>query len=239
LDVPRILEIARSAPDLPCLPPSPREGTARCRLGVALDAAFNFYYQVNFDILKEHGAELVPFSPLTDRALPDVDGLYFGGGYPEMFAPQLSQNGSMLASVHDFSRSERPVYAECGGLMYLCSKLRDMEGCSRPMTGIFQAEVEMTDRLQALAYVEVKVLRDNVLSKKGWSIRGHVFHYSRVTEAGQNEYAYDLQRESGIQGSRDGFLAGSSLASYAHLHFGANQDFAARFVQGCAASSRK
>jgi cobyrinic acid a,c-diamide synthase len=239
VDLPRVIEIARSAPELPCSPLPSRNRSTRCRIGVARDAAFNFYYEDNFDILGDHGAEIVPFSPLTDRALPEVDGLYFGGGYPEIFASQLSENRSMLDSVRAFSGSERPVYAECGGLMYLCTELKDLEGSGHRMTGIFDAQVEMTERLQALAYVEAKVLRDNILSKRGWSIRGHVFHFSRVTEAGEGDYAYDLGRESGIQGSRDGFCDGSALASYAHLHFGANQDFAARWVERCYASSRR
>ncbi len=239
LDIPRILEIANQASDMPCVPLHQSVRPSRCRIGVARDAAFNFYYEDNFDILRKFGAEIIPFSPLNDDIVPEVDGLYFGGGYPEISASRLSENKSMLSSVKRFSDSGRPVYAECGGLMYLCSELKDMEGRPKRMTGIFDAKVEMTDHLQALAYVQAKVVRDNVLSKKGWSIRGHVFHYSRVTESNERDYAYDLGKDSGIKGARDGFFTGSTLASYAHLHFGANQSFAVRFVDRCVALSGK
>ncbi len=239
VDVPRILKIARSAPELTCVPLREPSTDNQCRIGVAKDAAFNFYYEDNFDILRKHGAEIVPFSPLTEARVPDVDGLYFGGGYPELFAAQLSENASMLSSVRGFAASGRPVYAECGGLMYLSSELKDLEGMALPMTGIFHAKVEMTERLQALAYIEAKVVRDNILSKEGWEIRGHVFHYSRVTENQENDYAYDLGRARGIDGARDGFVSDSSLASYAHLHFGANQRFAARFVDNCVKRSKR
>ncbi|QLH74311.1 MAG: hydrogenobyrinic acid a,c-diamide synthase (glutamine-hydrolyzing) [Methanomassiliicoccales archaeon] len=237
LDVKRIIEIARSAKNIEDVVDDMPSGLKRCRIGVALDAAFNFYYVDNFEILRSLGAEIIEFSPLADE-LPDVDGLYFGGGYPEVFAQGLSSNLRMMAGVRRAADDGMPIYAECGGLMYMCSSLRDLHGRTYKMTGIFDAEVEMTERLQALGYVRARTLRPNLLSDPGEELRGHVFHYSRVTRV-EGEMSYELDKDKGIVGGLDGLCHENILASYLHLHFGSAPKAARRFVERCVEHSRR
>lgn len=232
LDMDRLVGIARSAPDLVSSVPVVEPRPIVARVGVARDEAFNFYYEDNFQYLRDAGAELVFFSPLRD-AIPDVDGLYFGGGYPEMFAERLASNAVARDAVKRLSEEGMPIYAECGGLMYMCRGLTTLDGERYDMTGVFDAEVRMNGRLQALGYVEAKVVRDNVLAKTGDSARGHVFHYSEVVEHGDEEFAYDLDKEKGIEGAMDAFVKNRTLASYTHLHFGSCPEWAQTFVEAC------
>jgi len=240
LEVDRIIEIAKGAPDIE-VEIKPLRGSGnekRCRIGVAMDTAFNFYYQDNLDMLSAEGAEIVPFSPMKGR-LPDVDGVYFGGGYPEVFAKNLSENHEALRCLKKKAHDEMPVYAECGGLMYLCNSLKDISGNIFPMSGVFDAKVEMTERLQSLGYVKASVVRENVLSPKGATIRGHVFHYSHVKECNGIDLAYHLDKDKGVTSSMDGMVTKNVLASYTHLHFGSRPDCAARFVDACSEYSRR
>ncbi len=236
LDIGRLMEIANSAPELDIVVPDARPAQTKARIGVARDEAFNFYYEDNFQYLRDAGAELVFFSPLRGE-VPDVDGLYFGGGYPEMFAEQLDSNESVRAKVKQLSDEGMPIYAECGGLMYMCAGLTTLEGARYDMTGVFDAEVRMTEKLQALGYVEAKVIRDNVLAKVGDATRGHVFHYSKVFGHDIGAFAYDLNKEEGIEASMDGFVKNRTLASYTHLHFGSSPEWAQNFVTACRAYS--
>lgn len=202
------------------------------RLGVAKDAAFNFYYEDNFDILRSMGAKVVEFSPL-EGDLPDADGYYFGGGYPELHLDRLESNTAMRESLEARVKDGVPAYAECGGLMYLCSKVKGLDGKERMMSGVFDANVEMTSRLQALGYVEARCTRDCVMSPADGRVRGHVFHYSRVASHRERGFAYALSKEKGIEGASDGFARGNALASYLHLHFGSSLDFAREFTNVC------
>jgi cobyrinic acid a,c-diamide synthase len=240
VDLDRIIELASAAPEIgPAMGLSAtRHKRPRARIGLAWDEAFNFYYEGNLDHLRMLGAEVVRFSPMRD-ALPEVDGLYFGGGYPELFARQLESNSGLREQVRRASADGMPIYAECGGMMYTCDAVRDMNGRRMRMTGIFDADVEMTDRLQAIGYIEMEARKDNVMSMKGWSTRGHEFHYSRVCCTGSEEFAYDMRRGRGIMDGKDGLLAHHTLASYAHLHFASCPDFARRFVASCIYSRRK
>jgi cobyrinic acid a,c-diamide synthase len=240
VDLDRIVQIASEAPDI-----GPRKELSavrrkrpRARIGLAWDEAFNFYYEGNLDHLRMLGAELVRFSPMRDP-LPEADGFYFGGGYPELFAHQLESNSELREQVRRASAAGTPIYAECGGMMYACDAVRDMNGRRMPMTGIFDAEVEMTDRLQALGYIEMEARKDNMMSLQGWSTRGHEFHYSRVCCTGREEYAYVMRRGRGIMDGQDGLMANNTLASYAHLHFASCPDFARRFVASCMYSRRR
>jgi cobyrinic acid a,c-diamide synthase len=239
VDMDRIVAIARAAPDIgpKRISPPPRNGT-KARIGLAWDDAFNFYYQGNHDRLRGLGAEIVPFSPMKDR-LPEVDGLYFGGGYPELFARQLEKNSEMRRAVRKASQNGMPIYAECGGMMYACGAVRDLDGRRRRMTEIFDAEVEMTERLQAIGYIEMEARKDNVMSRKGWSTRGHEFHCSRVSSLGNEDFAYEMSIGKGIAEGRDGLVANNTLASYAHLHFASCPRFAGRFVNSCSKWRRK
>ena len=138
------------------LPAAPTKRTARpVRIAVARDTAFCFYYPENLELLTEAGAEIVPFSPLTDDELPAaIDGLYFGGGYPELHAATLAQNEALRRAVRAVSQAGMPIYAECGGFMYLCRELVDTEGASHPMTGCFPFRSRMMGRLKALGYMD-------------------------------------------------------------------------------------
>ncbi|MEM0448214.1 MAG: cobyrinate a,c-diamide synthase [Methanomassiliicoccales archaeon] len=232
LDLDMLVEIARSAPDLEGeVFPHDKE-SADCRIGVARDEAFNFYYEDNFDLLRAAGAELEFFSPLRE-GVPDVDGLYIGGGYPEIFAQRLAENEECITRIREECLAGVPVYAECGGMMYLCSRLVDLQGNSHRMASVFQEEVRMGDRLQALGYVRMRVLRDNILSRQGDEIRGHVFHYSSVPSSETRAWAYELSKPGGISGRMDGLMRCNTLASYSHLHFGTDPRIARRFVEAC------
>jgi len=230
VDLDALTGLANEARGIDLPRPLPKDVPPRARIGLALDEAFNFYYQDNLDILSAEGAEIVPFSPLRDD-LPDVDALYFGGGYPELFAEGLQENIGMREAVRHAADGDMPIYAECGGLMYACSEMVDLDGRPWKMSGLFDARVQMTKRLEALGYVEARVIKDNVLGKVGDVTRGHVFHYSTVTSTNEQDYAYDLDRVKGIMGTKDGFTKRNVLASYAHLHFGSNRRFAESFVE--------
>jgi cobyrinic acid a,c-diamide synthase len=239
LDIDRIIEIARQAPPFDGEEETSRPiKVRRCRIGLAKDAAFNFYYQDNLDMLTANGAEIVPFSPLEDN-MPDVDGVYFGGGYPEMFAERLGQNHEMMSGLRKLASNGMPVYAECGGLMYMCRSMRDLQGAEHGMASLFDAKVEMTESLQSLGYVEAKALRDTILTKKGRTLRGHVFHYSHVTECGEKDFAYSLDKDKGIKDSLDGMASANVLASYTHLHFGTDERVASSFVDACSDYARR
>ena len=135
-------------------------------LGVAYDQAFNFYYQANLELLASRGVSLKYFSPLTDNKLPEVDGLYIGGGFPESFLSQLASNQSLQEDIYEQVIAGLPTYAECGGLMYLSEQVIDSQGNSFPMVGLISGQVEMTDSLQAMGYVEAEVVKDNILFKR-------------------------------------------------------------------------
>ena len=239
IDIDRLVEIAKTAGSVEAqvsdLFPGKKEIAT---IGVAKDSAFNFYYEDNLDILRSHGARIKFFSPMSGE-VPDVDGLYFGGGYPELFAQGLAASVNVREKVRRLSEDGMAIYAECGGMMYACKSLRTLDGKDHPMTGMFDARVEMTGKLQALGYVEAKVIRDCVLSSKGRMARGHVFHYSHVAETSETEFAYDLDKQKGISKNLDGFVRGNSLASYTHLHFGSCPEFADNFVRSCAGYSHR
>src|SRR5215472_2551672 len=145
-----------------------------------MDEAFHFYYLDNLTRLEEAGAELVMFSPLHDSRPPRVNGLYFGGGYPEVYAAQLGANASMRCEVAAYVAVGGVIYAECGGLMYLCAELRTLDGGAYPMCGVVPARTVMCDRLQALGYVEVQTRRPSIIGGAGTRFRGHQFRYSRL-----------------------------------------------------------
>jgi cobyrinic acid a,c-diamide synthase len=232
IDIDGILRIARSAGALPAFtdPLPPRTEPPRARIAVARDVAFNFYYEDNLDLLRDAGAELVFFSPLADAAIPPADSLYLGGGYPELHAATLAANAPMLNAVRAFAASGRPVYAECGGLMYLAEWLVDVDGARRPMAGVVPGTSTL-GRL-VIGYREAAALADSPVAERGWTVRGHEFHHSTV-DAVPGAPAYRLDT-----GAAEGVVAGprgNVLASYLHLHFGADPRMAARFVARAAA----
>jgi cobyrinic acid a,c-diamide synthase len=194
------------------------------RVGVAMDEAFCFYYPENLDILRDFGAEVVPFSPLRD-ALPDIDAFYIGGGYPELYAEQLEENGSLREALVDAIRHGSPLYAECGGLLYCLEQLEDKE-----MLGLFKGSAKLTNRLHAVGYVEAIAVADTLLFPRGARFRGHEFHYSTVNGV-MAEFAYELLKGVGIENKRDGIFRENVLASYTHLHALGNEKAFLRFLE--------
>ena len=235
LDLDSILKLARSAAPL-VLPQSAQQNArSSVRIGVARDEAFSFYYAASLAELEAYGAEIIAFSPLHDEALPEVDGVLIGGGFPEMFAAQLAENASMRASLCRAAEEGMPIYAECGGYMYLMQSLVDFDGVEHAMAGIFPARARMTEKLQMVGYVEAEQTVDTVLGSAGLLLHGHEFHFS-VEEA---ERAADLVRPFTFTKLRNGawYAAGcvykNVLGSYLHLHFAGCQTAAENFVEAC------
>ena len=211
--------------------PMPTEEAARTRIGVARDDAFSFYYEDNLDLLREQGAEIIPFSPIADEVLPPgLDALYFGGGYPELYARELSANTPMLDQIRAFARSGGHIYAECGGLLYLSQQLSTVDGNVYPMLDILPLKMEMTDRLVDFGYVTVTFTQDCLLGPRGTTIRGHSFHYSRICSDSEVPTSYQVEFSLSGKQQREGFTRGNVLASYVHLHFGANPAVAQHFT---------
>lgn len=244
LDLREVLRIARAAPALP--PPSrlpPRREASSDHslcLGVALDEAFHFYYQDLFDELEQRGCSFAFFSPLRDSHLPkNIDALYLGGGYPEEFASTLAANEPMRDCLCRFARSGRPVYAECGGLIYLSQAVTTRDAKRYALLGILPAETSMLDRRNRLGYVEVILKEDTFWGKAGDRLRGHAFHYSELSSdpAAEDGWsaAYGLKTPRGAPEAPEGFCSsqGRLLASYVHLHLSSRPAALDRFVDIC------
>ncbi len=217
--------------------PAPAATPPMVRLGVARDRAFCFYYPENLELLASFGAELVPFSPLEDRELPPgLDGVYLGGGYPELYAEQLAANAGLKQALQEAAAGGMPMYAECGGLMYLAREIRDLEGRVHPMAGVFPCAVRMLPRLKALGYREVTLTAPGLLGPAGTTARGHEFHYSEIVEEPDGvRRIYHLTPRRGGAAVSEGYSANHVLASYVHLHFGSNPEVARHLVASCRA----
>lgn len=244
LDVDGLVEIARSARPIGFTPSSKlfptKDMAPRVRIGIAQDEAFSFYYQDNLDLLSSWGAVIVPVSPLRDSELPEIDGFYVGGGFPEMYAAQLSANRSFRESVIRAARAGMPIYGECGGLMYLSEGIIDFEGNKQAMVGVVPGWAMMQSKRARMGYITVEALADSVLTSKGQVLRGHEFHWSQRDESA-NSAAYRVidggtrrASDTAYHGERnEGFVEGNILASYVHLHFGGDASLARRFVESC------
>ncbi|WP_292730388.1 Ni-sirohydrochlorin a,c-diamide synthase [Methanoculleus sp.] len=236
VDLDALLALARES-----LPPA-EEGSmyAACdpdvRIGVALDEAFNFYYADLFDVLASFGAEVVPFSPIHDR-LPEADGYILGGGYPELFGPELEANTAMREGFREVSRNGTPIYAECGGLIYLTNRMVLAPGFmdadtekAYELAGVFSGETRMPER-RMLGYVVGTSAAGSLMGEAAF--KGHEFHYSSVRLAPGTHYAYRLSRGSGIEGGCDGAVSDRTLGSYTHLHPVASRGMLGHFVDCC------
>jgi cobyrinic acid a,c-diamide synthase len=239
-DLDAIVAIARSAAPidaaaLPVAPPADVR-TSRCRIGLARDGAFHFYYEDNLNRLQALGAELVTFAPSRDELLPEVDGLYFGGGYPEALARELAANTTMLAAIRAFARAGRPVYAECGGLMYLSEGITTLDGMTWPMVGLVSGIAVMSKRLRALGYVEVETCAPSILGPAGTRFRGHQFRYSTLERKASApvECLYRVRPRWGGGDFAEGYLVNNLVASYVHAHWASNPRVAEEFVRACA-----
>jgi len=212
-EIDRMLKL--SAP-IPALQGKESPRKMAVRLGVAMDEAFCFYYYDNLLELERCGAELVYFSPIRDN-LPDVDGLYLGGGYPELHAPAL-EKGSARRQIKEASENGMPIYGECGGLMYLGEELV-METARYKMAGGLPGSTIMTGKLVALGYARAEAVEHNPLAGVGRSILGHEFHYSRFECDRDARFAYRMSRGRGIYEGRDGLVEHNTLGAYLHAHF--------------------
>ena len=206
----------------------------RVRFGVARDEAFCFYYPDNLELLEQAGAELVFFSPIHDSHLPPgLQGLYLGGGYPEVHAQQLAANTTIRQEITAFIEQGRVVYAECGGFMYLTEGIGDVQGTLFPMVGVYPTVVRMLPRLKALGYVEVEVEKATGPFSPGRA-RGHEFHYSELERqdfcSGPIETLYHVRKRPDDVPRPEGYLYKQCLAGYIHLHFGSNPEFAMALV---------
>ncbi len=230
LDLDAIVSMASSAPAVLLDEVTPgRITNPRCRIGIAWDDAFHFYYEDNMRRLEECGAQLVRFSPSLDAKLPEVDGLYFGGGYPEILARELSNNHRMIDAIRRFADSNRPVYAECGGLMYLSAGIRTLDGETFPMVGLIRGIAVMSPKLQALGYVEVETRAPSMLGPTGTRFRGHQFRYSTM-EHGEAPHLYGVRPKWGAV-FEEGYAHANVVASYVHAHWASNPSIAKSFVR--------
>jgi cobyrinic acid a,c-diamide synthase len=219
-----------------------RSAESRCqgiRVGIARDRAFSFYYEDNLDLLRENGAEIVEFSPLTDPALPEnLQALYFGGGYPELYAATLSGNATLLRDIREFAEANRPIYAECGGLMYLAETLTTIEGVRYPMAGILPLAIAMTKSLVHFGYADVEFAHNCPLGEKGTTVRGHSFHCSRIVAHDRLRCAYRVHYSLSGRKEQDGFVHQEVLGSYIHLHFRSNLSLVSSFLQQASSTRR-
>lgn len=205
-------------------------------IGVARDAAFCFYYAENLRRLRQAGATLKFFSPIDDPAPPPgLDGLYLGGGYPELFAHKLSQNQTMRRAIARAVADGLPVLAECGGMLYLGQAVVDKSGQGWPMAGALDIVTRMGDKLSGLGYRQATFTADNPLGPAGTTGRGHEFHYSSIDEGASGAQAgvFELCGRAGGPARLAGYRVGNAVASYMHFHFGGNPDLARNFVEFC------
>ncbi|WP_051617074.1 cobyrinate a,c-diamide synthase [Desulfonatronovibrio hydrogenovorans] len=238
LDLDGIISLAGQTSDPGLIPGfrfQEQSGQKKIRVAVARDRAFNFYYQANLDVLVRAGADLIQFSPTKDRHLPqDIQMIYFGGGYPELYAYELSQNKSLRKDILSYAGSGGHIYAECGGLVYLCRDLKILNGQVFPMAGVLPFRASMLGRRKSLGYVRVSFENDCLLGDKGAEIRGHEYHYSEIEpiKPGQ-KWKNVYQVENSRQEPKDtlGISLGNVLASYVHVYFGHRPDVAQRIVE--------
>jgi cobyrinic acid a,c-diamide synthase len=230
-DVATILQLARSAPALPSSAAQPVAAAPRCRIGVARDAAFHFYYDENLRLLEAYGAQLVEFSPIRDQMLPQVDGVYIGGGYPELHAAELAQNLGMRAALAAHAHAGKPIYGECGGLMYLSEAIVDLAGKSFPMLGLIPGKALMQNKLQALGYVEVTTRADSPLGAAGSRYRGHQFRYSNFEASAGTQLDLTVKRTG--RSMAEGYGRDNVLGTYVHGHWASNPAIAEAFVRSC------
>jgi cobyrinic acid a,c-diamide synthase len=206
----------------------------KIRLGVAKDAAFCFYYKQNLNLLEEAGAELVYFSPVKDMTLPEsLDGLYLGGGYPENFVQQLQDNITMKSQILNYARQGMPIYAECGGLIYLCEKLLYEDGNSFSMVGVFPYIVKWDKNYLAIHYVEIKTTQNSLLGPEGLVIKGQEFHQTHLLNPLEKpNCCYDIT-SSMNEKFLEGYQMNNTLASYMHLYFPSAVNVPHHFISEC------
>lgn len=231
LDLAAIMDIARAAPALAgCGGDAGRKRERTARIGVIRDRSFTFYYPENIEALADAGAEITVIDSLADPRLPDIDGLYIGGGFPEVFGEALAANASLRQDIRLAAERGMPIYAECGGLMYLGRKIV-WEDKEFPMCGVLPFAVVVENKPQGHGYTLMRSTAGNPFFAPGTLVKGHEFHHSRITDAASDiRYTYEVLRGHGIDGRRDGAVYKNTFATYNHIHATANPDWAAKFV---------
>ena len=237
LDLAKILEIAQNAPSFPSQPlvwTSSVQRSERIRIGVVKDACLWFYYPENLEALSRAGAEIAEVSLLNSDVWPDVHGLYLGGGFPETQAADLAANAAVRKRVHELAVRGLPIYAECGGLMYLCSALYSA-GSQHPMVGIFPLQAELSRKPQGHGYTLARVSGSNPFYRVGYEFYGHEFHYSRCIPPDEGgcvqQPCLDMLRGTGLGQAQDGLLFRNTFACYTHVHAFSVPEWAENFVQ--------
>lgn len=213
-----------------------KESDEKVRLAVALDRAFCFYYESNFDLFSRAGIEVVPFSPLENEPVPeDVDGVYLGGGYPEVYARELAENKKTKESLKQCFQRQMPVIAECGGFMYLHEYIEDKEGIRYPMTGIISGTAKLTEKLGPFGYVDFELKQDGLFGKKGDIIKAHEFHYSVSDNVGEDFVISKNSQKKWCEGHGGPFL----YCGYPHLYFYSHVDSVMSLKQAMAAYQKR
>lgn len=248
VDLDALVEVARSAPGCPDIsPPAKRRAAPRrgpparfpgLRIGIARDAAFTFYYPDDLEAFTAAGVELVPFDTLHDRALPDVDGLFIGGGFPEVHAAALAANGALRAGIRRALEAGLPGYAECGGLMYLCRSL-GWRGESFPMVGFFEAETVLQARPQGRGYVRFAPERAAPWPDGRAERRAHEFHYARLEPLSPPVFGRRVTRGHGIDGQHDALVRRNTMAGFIHLRHTAQSPWVTEFLGFVAAAKAR
>ena len=232
-----IVDIARSAGEIPEFqhPIYPSRKSVKCvAIGLAFDEAFNFYYQSNINLLEAYGAEIKRFSPIHDRELPaEIDGLYIGGGFPEMLPKELEANKHLREAIKKAAEEGMPIYGECAGLMYLTDSITDFDGESYDMVGVLKGKTLMTQKT-LVTYSLAEATRDTLLCRAGSQLRGHEFHNSIITDIPSDaEFAYSMKMGEGTKDKKDGWMQYNVLASYMHIHFAQNPKIVKTFIVNC------
>ena len=241
VDLSQLMTLAQKAPALhiDIDEKKPSASSPSVRIGIAMDSAFQFYYPENLKALENAGAELVFTSPLTEKKVPDIDALYIGGGFPETHAPFLSKNQSYRKSIQRAAEKGLPIYAECGGLIYLGKELHANEA-TYPMCNVLPLSFSLYEKPQGHGYVEFEVVRENPFLPKGSIFKGHEFHYSRVRdyEGDTRPFVFRMNRGKGIFEQQDGFSVHNVVAAYAHIHALGVPEWAPALVQKAREFSR-
>jgi cobyrinic acid a,c-diamide synthase len=239
LDVDAMVRIARTAEPIRIdrsaeRPVEVRGPANKAKIGYFRDSVFTFYYPENLEALENEGAELVPVSSLEDTCLPEVDALYIGGGFPETHADRLAGNRAMMESVKDAAAGGLPIYAECGGLIYLCRSLECNERVY-PMSGVFPVDLGMRAKPIGHGYVSVRVESSNPYYEPGTRIKGHEFHYTgTVMGLGDAESCMAVETGVGLGDSRDGLVWNNTLACYTHVHANGVKEWAPSMISAAA-----
>ncbi|PAB60768.1 cobyrinate a,c-diamide synthase [Anaeromicrobium sediminis] len=236
IDLDEIINISKSAPKIDYVPKK-REKIGSVNIAVAMDKAFNFYYKENLELLEELGANLIYFSPLKDKNLPDnIDGLYLGGGFPEVFSKELEENERMRISILNSIKNGLPTYAECGGFMYLCNEIENLAKEKYKMVGLYDTSAKMTKRLQRFGYVHVNMIEDCIIGRSGDRFKAHEFHRSTIDEKDEFDYIYRVDKyrnEKKIKSWKCGLKKYNAFAAYGHIHFYTNEEIPKNFIGNC------